>query len=88
MKYVKLFENYNDIDKAQISIDVKVDGKVLPHLNIPTIYDKSNIDINEIGNFIKSLTPNADRIRITKSVYNSISDTWMEMDNYEHHSNN
>jgi hypothetical protein len=86
MKHLQIFENYNEEkpQMASIRIEVKLDGEVIPHQTIDTVYKKDNSDIQGICDFIKTLVPDADRILVTKSVYNGVSGTYMEMDSCSH----
>lgn len=86
MKHLQIFENYDEKspEMASIRIEVKLNGEVIPHTTIDTVYKEDKSDIQGICDFIKTLVPNADRILVTKSVYNEISGTYMEMDSCSH----
>lgn len=86
MKHVKLYENFerdSKPQKASIFIKIRKEGNPRYDANIDVQYDMDlgASKIKEIGDAIQSLDENAD-ITIEYSVFNSISDTWMNMMSY------
>ncbi len=66
--------------RNQIVIKTKLKGQSTQRVNIDVTHETENVApvLKEIGDSLVALNPNAD-IDVSFYVFNSISDTWMEM---------